>query len=148
MDNDNAFELIIAVVFAKNPQLGWLGPKAQYLVIDFCHSEGETLPQFHFRSLQIRSEIVLLLDKIGRINNLRGKYIIALSKLKYLQIYMTPFQLYYRNFERLPQSHQIPTTFTPTIKEVSGNLDIADTYMTSSHSIIEPIINRSFGNTS
>ena len=55
------------------PQLVVLVPKYQDLVISFCLGEGETIPQLHLRALQIRSEISLLQDKTGKINNLTGK---------------------------------------------------------------------------
>ena len=35
---------------------------------------------------------------------------------------MTPFELDYRNFERLPQTQQISTTYIPTIEEVFETL--------------------------
>ena len=53
-----------------------------------------------------------------------------LSKLKNIQRYMTHFELYYRKFENLPQTHQISTKFTPTIEEVFETLETADTDMT------------------
>ena len=85
MNNDNGFDLLIAVVFAMSPQLGLLGPKAQDLVISFRLGEGETLAQLHLRYIQIRDEIFLLQDKPGQTNNPTGKYIRELSKLKHLQ---------------------------------------------------------------
>ena len=59
---------------------------------------------------------------------------------------MTPFELGYTNFERLPQICKLSTTFTSTIEEVFETLETADTETTSSHSMIEPIVNRNFGN--
>ena len=70
----------------------------------------------------------------------------VMSKLKHLQSCMTPFELDYIKFERLPQIHQLSTTFTPTIEEVFETLDISDIGMTSPHSIIKPIVNKNFGN--
>ena len=91
MNNDNSFELIIAVVFSMSPLLGGLGPKYQDLVI-YCHlGEGKKLPQFHLRALHARSENFLLQNKTGKINNFTGKYTMELSKLKHLQRYMTIF---------------------------------------------------------
>ena len=75
MNNDNVFDILIAVIFAMSPQLGVLGPKAQYLLISFFIGEVETLPLFHLRYLQIISVIFLSQDKTGQINNLTGKYI-------------------------------------------------------------------------
>ena len=49
---------------------------------------------------------------------------------------MTPFELDYRKFERIPQIHQLYTTFTPTIEGVFETLETADIDMTSPHSII------------
>ena len=69
-----------------------------------------------------------------------------LSKLKHLQIYMTPFDIYYRKFERYTQSQKLYITFNPTIEEIFETLDTADIYMTPSHSIIEPIVNHNFVN--
>ena len=74
MHYDNGFEIIIAVVFSMIPQLGGLGPKAKYLVINLRLGEGEHLPDFHPRSLDIRSELVLMKDQTGHINNLTVKY--------------------------------------------------------------------------
>ena len=81
MDNDNGFDLLIAVVFAMSPQLGGLGPKYQYLVISLFLGEEENILQFHIRALHIRSETFLLQEKTGKINNLTGEYIMELSKL-------------------------------------------------------------------
>ena len=61
---------------------------------------------------------------------------------------MAPFEQYYRNFEGLPQAHQVSTTFTPTIGEVFETLDIEDIDMTPPHSMIEPIVKQTFGSTS
>ena len=55
MNNYNGFDLLIYVVFSMSPQLGGRVPKAKDLVISSCLDEGETLPQFHLRYLQIRS---------------------------------------------------------------------------------------------
>ena len=91
MNIDIVFDLLISVVFAMSPQIGVLEPKSQDLVISFCLGEGENIPQFHLRALQIRSEIFLLQDQTGKINNLTGKYIMEISKLKHIQRYMSPF---------------------------------------------------------
>ena len=146
MNGYNLFDLPIAVVFDMSPQLGGLGPKAQDLVIYFHLDEVETLPQLHLRDLRIRSELDLLQYQTGKIKNLTGKYIMELSKLKHLQIYMTPFDLYYRKFERHPQIQKLSITFTPTIEEVFETLETADIDMTPSQLIIEPIVNLNFGN--
>ena len=45
MDNDNGFDLLIAVIFDTSPQLGTLGTKYQELVIWFHLGEVETIPQ-------------------------------------------------------------------------------------------------------
>ena len=140
MKNDNIFDLIIAVVFSMSTQLGGIGPKYQDLVISFCLGEGETLPQFHLRDLQIRSDNLLLLDKKVQINNPTGKYITELSKLKFLQRYTTQYEIYHRKYEHLPQSYQLSTTFTPKIEEVFETPETADIDMIPSHSIIEPIV--------
>ena len=65
MNNDNGFDLIIAVVFSMSTQLGGIGPKSQDLVISIRLGELENLPQFYLRSLQVRSEIFLLQEKNG-----------------------------------------------------------------------------------
>ena len=36
---DNVFGLLLDVVFSMSPQLGWVGPKAQDLVISFSPVE-------------------------------------------------------------------------------------------------------------
>ena len=73
MHNDNGFELLIGFVLSMSPQLGGLGPKYQDLVIPPRLGEGEPLPDFHLRALEIRSEIVLMRYKTGQINNLTRK---------------------------------------------------------------------------
>ena len=60
---------------------------------------------------------------------------------------MAPFELDYRRFERLPQIHKIFTIFTSTIEEVFETLETADLDIPTSHSIIEPTVNRNFDNT-
>ena len=52
------------------------------------------------------------------------------SKLKHLQRYTNPFELDYRKFEHLPQSHQLYTTSIYTIEKVSETLETADSDMT------------------
>ena len=116
-NNEYGFDIIIAVVFGIIHQLGGLGLKSQDLLIYFHLSEEITLPQFHLRDLYIRGEILLLQDKTEQINNLTDKYIMELSKLKHLQGYMTPYELDYRNFECLPQSHQLSTILISKIEE-------------------------------
>ena len=80
-------------------KLGGLGVKAQYLVVSFCLGEGETLPQFHIISFQARIKKILFKDETGKINNIIGKYIMELLKLKHLECYIATFELNYRNFE-------------------------------------------------
>ena len=75
MRYDNGFELLIANFFNMSPQLGGLGPKSQDLLIPFCLGEGESLTYFHLRALEIKSELILMKDETGQINNLTGKYI-------------------------------------------------------------------------
>ena len=147
MNNDNRFDLIIAVVFAIIPQIGGLGPKAKYLVISFFLNEGETLLKLNRIDLQIRSEIFLLKDETGHINNLTGKYIMKLSKLKHIQRYMTTFELYCINFECLPKIQQLSTIFNSTIEELFETLETVFVDMSTAHSIVEPIFGRDFGNT-
>ena len=57
-------------------------------------------------------------DKKGHSNNLTGKYIMEMSKLKYIQRYMTSFDIYFRLFERLPQSDRLKHTFYHTIEHI------------------------------
>ena len=59
-----------------------------------------------------------------------------LSKLKHVQHYMTTFELDYRNFEHLPQTHQLHTTFQSTIEEAFETLKIADVDISAAHSMI------------
>ena len=70
-----------------------------------------------------------------------------LSKLKHIQRYMNPFELNYRRFERQPQIQHLSLTFSPIIEEIFETLETADIDMTPYHSMIEPIVNRNFGNT-
>ena len=55
-------------------------------------------------------------DKIGHINNLTGKYIMELSKLKHIQCYMTYFDIAFIPFEQINQlkhafNHSIELVF-------------------------------------
>ena len=130
MNNDNGFYLLIAAVFSTSTQLVGLGHKDQDLVIPFFLSEGENLPYFHLRALTIRIELGFMQYQTGKINNLTGKYIMELSKLKHLQGYMTPFDLDYRKFECNPQSLKLSLTFTPKIEETFEITEIAEIDMT------------------
>ena len=85
MHYGNGFELLIAVVFSMILQLVVLGPKAQDFVIPFCLVEEEYLPDFYLRSISIISELVLMRDQIGQINNLIGNYIMEMSNMKHIQ---------------------------------------------------------------
>ena len=147
MHYENLFELIIAVVFAISTQIGGLGTKAKDFVIPFHLSEEETLSYFHLRTLAIRSELVLMRDKIGQINNLTVKYIMELSKLKHIQRYMNSFEIEFRRFGRQPQSDQLSIIFTPKVEEIFETLETADIDMYPSHSMIEPIVKNNFENT-
>ena len=60
-----------------------------------------------------------------------------LSKFKYIQRYMNPFELYYRRFELHPQIQQLFLSFTPKMEEIFETLETADIYMNPSHSIIK-----------
>ena len=53
---------------------------------------------------------------------------------------MTPLEMNYRKFEHITKKNQHYTIFTSTI-------DTVDVDMTTSHSIIEPMVNQNFGNT-
>ena len=85
MHYDNVSVLLITVVFSVIPQLGGLGPKSQDLVITFFLGEGDSLPDFHLRVLAIRSDLEFIRYQTVHINNLTGKYIMELSKLKHIQ---------------------------------------------------------------
>ena len=69
-----------------------------------------------------------------------------LPKLSHIQIYITPFEIDYGNFERQPQSQQSSLSFTSKIKEIFEILETEDIDMTPYHSMIEPIVNMHFGN--
>ena len=98
----NLVDLICVVVFSMSPKFGVLGHKAQDLVILFFLGKVESLPQFHFRYLQSKSDIYLLNDKTRQTNNLTGKYIMEALNFKYLQCHIAPFKLEYRPFEYKP----------------------------------------------
>ena len=69
MNNENVFDLLIAVVFAMIPWLGGIGPKAQDLVIYFCLGEGRIIPQLH---LTPKSCIAASIWSVYRRGGLRG----------------------------------------------------------------------------
>ena len=60
---------------------------------------------------------------------------------------MNTFELYYRNFGRLPQSHHRYTILKSTVEEVFETLETAYLDKSTDHSMIEPIVNWNFGNT-
>ena len=70
-----------------------------------------------------------------------------LSKLKHIQHYITSFQIALRQFERSPQSDQLKYTFDQPIELIFEAMETDDISMTPSWSIIDPIVNRNFGNT-
>ena len=76
-----------------SPQLGGIGPKAEELMIPFRLGKGEPISDFHLRYIAIIIELLLMRYKTVYINNLTGKYIMELSKLKYIQRYMTSFEI-------------------------------------------------------
>ena len=60
MNTNNDCDLLIDVVLALSPQLGVLVPKYQDLVVSFYFGQGENIPQFQLRDLNIRSELFWL----------------------------------------------------------------------------------------
>ena len=72
----------------------------------------------------------------------------GLSKWKHLKRYMTPFELDYRRFERQPQIQQLSLILTPKIDGRFETLETTYIYINLSHSMIEPILNKNFVNTS
>ena len=66
--------------------------------------------------------------------------------MKHLQLNMNTFELNYRKYEQLPQRQQLSTIFKSTIEEVFEALETVDVCMSTAHSMIEPIVNRNFGN--
>ena len=69
-----------------------------------------------------------------------------LSKLKYLQCYMTSFEIYFRQFGRHPKRDQLYIILPPSMEIIFETIETADIYMNTFHSIIETIFNRKFGN--
>ena len=47
---------------------------------------------------------------------------------------MTPFELYYRRFERHPKIQQLSLTCTPKIEEIFETIETLEIDMTPSHS--------------
>ena len=65
-------------------------------------------------------------DKKGQINNLTGKYIMEMSKLKHIQRYMTSFEIPFKLFEWQPQIDQLKHTFIHSIELIFKHMDIVD----------------------
>ena len=86
-------------------------------------------------------------DQTGYINNLTGNYIREMSNLKHLQPYMTSFELDFRKFECQSQSDQLSIILTPSIELIFEALETDDIEMYPSHSMLDPIFYRNFGNT-
>ena len=70
-----------------------------------------------------------------------------MSKLKHSQRYMNTFELDCIKFEILTKRHQLSTIFQSTIEEVFETLEKENLDLSTSHSIIEPIVNQDYGNT-
>ena len=66
--------------------------------------------------------------------------------MKHIQHYMNYFQLDFRRFERQPQSEQFSIIFTPPMELIFETTDTDDIEMNPSHSMIDPIVIRNFGN--
>ena len=115
------------------PQLGWLVPKYQDLVIPFRICEEEPLSDFHLIDLAIRSELVLMRNQTEQINNLILKYIMKLSKLKNVQWYRTSFEIYFRRFERQSQSNQLSSIYTYSMVLLFETIETAEIDMNQSH---------------
>ena len=81
-------------------------------------------------------------DQTGKINNLTGKYLMELSKLKHVQRSMNTFELNYRRLERQPQIQQLSLIFTHKIEEIIETLKTADI-----HSMVKHIFNSNIVNT-
>ena len=69
-----------------------------------------------------------------------------LSKLKHFKRYMTTFEIEYRKFELIPQRHQLSTILNSTIEELFETLETEDVDISTSHYMIEPIVNWNIGN--
>ena len=82
MNIDNGFDLIIAVLFVMSPQVRGLGPKHQNLVISFHLGEGENIPQFHLRAIQIRNENFLLQDQTRNNQQPHRKFLLGTVKIE------------------------------------------------------------------
>ena len=52
MNNDNIFDLLVAVVFSISPQLGGIESNSKFRVASFQLIGGELLPEFHLQDLQ------------------------------------------------------------------------------------------------
>ena len=59
---------------------------------------------------------------------------------------MNFFELVFRKFERQPQSDQLSITFNHSIELIPETMETADIDMNPSNSMIDPIVNRNFGN--
>ena len=92
MNNNNVYDLLVAVGFAMSFYICDIWPKSQDLVAPFKILKSESLPDFYMYDIQSRSNICLLSYNIYQKNFLTHKYIIKLSKIKHLQRYMTYFE--------------------------------------------------------
>ena len=57
---------------------------------------------------------------------------------------MTSFELEYINFEQLKQIHQLSNTLHFIIEEVFETLERVDVYLSTDHTMVDPIVNRNF----
>ena len=60
---------------------------------------------------------------------------------------MTSFEIPFRLFECHPQSYQLKHTFIHSIELIFKHMDIVDIDMNPYQLMIDPIVNRNFGNT-
>ena len=70
-----------------------------------------------------------------------------MSKLKRIECHITSFEIDFRRFEHKQKSDQLSITLTPSMEGIFETTGTADIDINPSHSMIEPILNRKFGNT-
>ena len=118
----NGFDLLVAIIYGRSPQLGGKHDDAQSIVVAFNAKSGELLSEFHQRALETASILALMQDKTGQAYKLIGKYLLILSKQPDIKPHVLQYLRDYNLFMRCPNNHTKQLKFD--LPEIYTALDL------------------------
>ena len=118
----NGFDLLIAIIYGRSPQLGGKHDDAQSIVMAFNVHSGELLSEFHHQALETASIINLMQDKTGQANKLIGKYLSILTTQPEVKPHVLQYIRDYNLFMRCPNNHMLKMAFD--LPEIYAALDL------------------------